>query len=127
MGAEVLSAWGRSPFAVGQGMDPELLRCEGQVRYLLVRGTRDGSSVAAVGAIWVSEDGRRGGVVPNPNSSWAAAELVRNHDGALERGWSPERIFDYWRDTRDEPWGLDIDPPQVAETLRALTARVEAA
>ena len=75
----------------------------------------------------VSEDGRRGGVVPNPDSPWAAVELVRNHDGALERGWSPERIFDYWRDARDQPRGLEIDPPEVAETLLALTARVEAA
>lgn len=126
MSAETSFAWGRSPFAVAERVDPQLLRTEGRVRYLVVRGAREGSDLGVVGAIWVSEDGLRGGVVPHPGAAWSAGELIRNHQGAVERGWSPLRIFAYWRETV-EPWGVEIDPPEVAETLRVLTARIEAA
>ncbi len=92
-----------------------------------MRGSREGAGLGVVGAIWVSEDGRRGGVVPHPEGAWSSAELTRNHQSATERGWSPSQIFEYWRDSADDVWGLEIEPPSGAESLRALTARVQAA
>jgi hypothetical protein len=124
MVAQSSTAWGRSRFAVAEGIDPDLLRSEGRVRYLLVRGAREGSSLGVIGAIWVSEDGKRGGVVPHPEAAWAAGELIRNHEGAIERGWSPLRIFAYWRETVD-PWGVEIEPPATADTLSELAARID--
>ena len=124
MGAETSTTWGRSPFASAERVDPELLRTEGRVRYLLVRGA--GSGVGVVGAIWVSDDGLRGGVIPNPDGVWAAGELIRNHRNAVERGWSPLRIFSYWRENV-EPLGYEIGSPETAESLRELKARVEQA
>ena len=91
---------------------------------VLVRGTDEGRDLGVVGAIWVSEDGERGGVVPNPEAGWAGAELARNHRGALERGWTPARIFEYWRQTADEVWGLQIEPGERAQSLRDLAVRV---
>ena len=125
MGVDVLTGWDRSPFAVVDRVDPRLLGSEGPVRFLLVRGAREGLSLGVVGAIWVSEDGSRGGVISHPEGSWSAAELTRNHQSAVERGWSPARIFEYWRDA--EAWGLEIEPPEAAESLRSLFARVDVA
>jgi len=124
MSAEASIAWGRSPFSVAERVAPEVLRTEGTVRFLLVRGAREGSNLGVVGAIWVSEDGDRGGVVPHPHGAWSAGELIRNYQGAIERGWSPLRIFAYWRESV-EPWGLEIDPPGVAESLLDLKARID--
>ncbi|MGH2637215.1 MAG: hypothetical protein ACRDHU_13860 [Actinomycetota bacterium] len=126
MGAEMSTVWSRSPFAAAGRVDAELLRTEGQVRFLLVRGAREGASLGVVGAIWVSEDGARGGVVPHPDGGWSAGELIRNHQNALERGWSPLRIFAYWRESV-EPWGVEIDPPESAESLRELKIHIERA
>ena len=124
MSAEVSVAWGRSPFAIAERVDPDLLRTEGQVRYLVVHGAREGSSLGVIGAIWVSEDGARGGVIPHHDATWSAGELIRNHQGALERGWSPQRIFAYWRETV-EPWGVEIDPPAIAPSLRELGRHID--
>lgn len=121
---DVSTAWGRSPFTATGRIDPELLRTPGRVRYLIVRGAREGSSLGVLGAIWVSEDGERGGVIPHPEGAWSAGELVRNHRGAIERGWSPLRIFAYWRESV-ERWGVEIDPPAFAESLRELKGRID--
>lgn len=119
VGQQTAWAWARSPLAVIDTANPQAFAEEPDVRYVLVLG--DGPDVfGTVGALWLSEDGRRGGFLPNPGATWTAGEMVRSYEGALERGWTPERIFGYWCETVDAHAGLRFEAPAVAPTLRAL-------
>jgi hypothetical protein len=85
-----------SPFALAEDVATPDLEAEGRVRYVVVTGKQDDGLWGPVGAIWVSEDGRRGGFLVNPWALWEGSEIVRGYGSALERGWSPEQIYRYW-------------------------------
>jgi hypothetical protein len=86
----------RSPFELARVPTVLELEREGPVRYLMVNGRQDDGVWGAVGAVWLSADGRRGGFLVHPWALWEGAEFVRGYRSALERGWSPGAIYDYW-------------------------------
>lgn len=114
-----------SAFALAERPGISDLEREGLVRYTVVDGRRDDGSWGTVAAIWLSEDGERGGVLVNPWALWEGAELARGYRGAVRRGWTPERIFAYWV---DEPWrgSYALGEEQTAETLALLADLVDA-
>ena len=92
----------------------------GPVTYLAVSHEPDDGTSGLVGALWVSSDGQRGGFISSPNDGWAGSEMVRNHDAALERGWTPDGIFRYWADTNGDQDHLRFGPPSTAQSLQVL-------
>ena len=105
-----------SPFALADAPSAPCLESEGRVRYLVVSGKQDDEMWGPVGAIWLSEDGARGGFLVNPWALWEGGEIVRGCRSALERGWTHPQIYSYWR---GEVWprGYVVDDERVAETL----------
>jgi hypothetical protein len=100
---------------------------EGPVRCLLASGDRDDGSWGVVGAFWLSIDGARGGVVVSPEALWTGSELARSYGGALERGWTAERIHAYWQTQVGMAGGrLMIDPQQHVDSLLQIHRRVGA-
>jgi hypothetical protein len=95
------TAQAASPFAPAEAPSLLELQTERNVRYLLVSGRQDDGLWGVVGALWVSEDGQRGGFLIHPWGLDIGTEMVRSHRGALERGFTPSTIFDYWA---KEPW-----------------------
>jgi hypothetical protein len=119
MPAEVLELGMRSPFALlRQPSAPELER-EGRVRYLLMNGRQDDGGWGPVGALWLSEDGRRGGVLVHPWALWEGSELVRSYRSAQHRGWTPRAIYGYWQEERRHG-DSGAEPELTAETLLLL-------
>jgi hypothetical protein len=115
--------WGdASPLAlVKESVSVPAMRTEGSVRYLLASGARDGGSFGVIGAFWVSDDGQRGGFLVSPQAIYAGSEMVRSYRGALRRGWTHDRIFEYWRGRAGLTEGaLSIDRRRRAETLLQL-------
>lgn len=114
-----------SPFALVESPTTEQLETEGRVRYLLVSGRQDDGLWGPIGALWRSEDGCRGGFLVDPWALWGGSEVVRGYRSALERGWTPETIYDYWQ---REVWprGYTIDPEREAESLLLLNELVAA-
>lgn len=108
-----------SPFAIADDPTAPELEAEGRVRYLVVTGKQDDGLWGPIGAVWVSEDGRRGGFLVNPWALWEGSEIVRGHRSALERGWTPEDIYRYWR---NEVWpgSYVVDGEREAQTLLLL-------
>jgi len=91
---------------------------EGPVRCLLASGDRDDGSWGVVGAFWLSIDGERGGVVVSPDALWIGSELARSYRGAIDRGWTAERIYGYWQTQVGVAGGrLMLDPQQHADSL----------
>jgi hypothetical protein len=86
------------------------------VRYLMVHGKQDDGLWGPVGAVWRSEDGRRGGFLVHPWALWEGSEFVRCYRSALKRGWSAEAIYGYWQ---HEVWRgtYSADVERDAETL----------
>jgi hypothetical protein len=112
-------AWGSpSPFATPPASTTlPHLATEGRVRFLLVSGERDDTTWGLVGAFWLSEDGARGGFVVSPDSLWHGSEMIRSYRGALGRGWSDQRIFEYWEAQTGSLGTYMVDPEKTAETL----------
>ena len=105
-----------SPFALVEDLSAPQLEAEGRVRYLVVSGKQDDGLWGPVGALWVSQDGRRGGFLVNPWALWEGSELVRGYDSALERGWSADEIYRYWG-TEVWPGAYVVDDEREAQTL----------
>lgn len=114
-----------SAFAIADRPAPLALEDQGRVRFLLVSGKQDAGSWGVVGALWLSDDGDRGGFLVNPWALWVGSEIVRGYRSASDRGWSPERIFEYWR---SEVWrgSYSVDDEQPAGTLGLLVELVNA-
>jgi hypothetical protein len=91
----------RSPFALVPPPASFELESEGRVRYLLMQGKQDDGVWGAVGALWISDDERRGGFLVHPWALWEGSEFVRGYRSALQRGWSPSAIYRYWQ---EEVW-----------------------
>ena len=124
-----VGSWvGQSPFAVKTDLvDQEWLVSEGRVRYLIVHGELDRGGTGIVGAIWISVDGNRGGFVRGFGATWSAGEMARSHKGALDRGWTHDRIFRFWNETPGELIGITVADLAEAESLRKLVNFVEGA
>lgn len=117
--ATVRTSWAQlSPFATTPvpAHLPDLER-EGTVRFLLVSGERDDTAWGVTGAFWLSMDGRRGGFLVSPASLWHGSEMVRSFRGALDRGWSEERIYSYWEGQAGSVGTYMVDPEQRADSL----------
>jgi hypothetical protein len=87
----------RSPFSVVRLPTSFDLAPEGRVRYLLVYGRQDDGVWGPVGALWMSVDGERSGFLVHPWALWEGSEFVRSYRSALERGWTADSIYRYWR------------------------------
>ena len=59
---------------------------EGPVRYLLVTGKQDDGLWGPVGAVWLSEDGERGGFLVHPWALFEGSDFVRGYRSARDRG-----------------------------------------
>jgi hypothetical protein len=113
-----------SPFAMSP---PPLLRDlqrEGAVRFLLVAGERDDGAWGVVGAFWLSDDASHGGFLAAPESLWRGSEVSRSYRGALARGWTPERIYRYWKAEAGNADTFMIDPEEQAGSLYQVACRV---
>jgi hypothetical protein len=104
-----------SPFAPSEAPTTSELETERDVLYLLVSGRQDDGPWGPIGAVWVSNDGERGGFLIHPWALEAGAEMMRSYRGALDRGFTPTSIFDYWA---NDPWTSNVvDEARQAETL----------
>lgn len=114
-----------SAFAVAERPTASDVSVEGGVRFLLVSGRRDEGSWGPVGAAWLAEDRSRGGFIVNPWALWEGSEVVRGYRSAHDRGWSAERIHEYWR---SEVWrgSYSVDEEQFAGSLALLCELVNA-
>jgi hypothetical protein len=114
-----------SPFAIVRPATTARLAPEANVRYLVVSGRQDDGVWGPIGAVWLSDDGRRGGFLVNPWALWEGSEFVRGYRSALTRGWTAETIFEYWR---REVWprGYGREEEHVAESLALLADLVAA-
>lgn len=114
-----------SAFAVAEMPRSSALDGERRVRFIVVSGRQDDGFWGPVGALWLSEDRRRGGFLVNPYALWNGSEIARGYRGATERGWTSEAIFDYWS---NEIWrgSYSVDAEQRAETLSLLAELVNA-
>ena len=117
--AEVVSLGSRSPFSIVEPVSSPQLEAEGRVRYLLVSGKQDDGIWGPVGAVWLSEDTRRGGFLVHPWGLFEGSEFVRGYRSALKRGWVPQSIYRYWQ---HEVWRgtYAIDRERESETLPLL-------
>jgi hypothetical protein len=114
-----------SAFAVAKMPRSSVLELERRVRFLVVSGRQDDGLWGPIGALWLSDDGARGGFLVNPYALWNGSEIARSYRSAHKRGWRPEAIFDYWS---EEIWRgpYSIDEEQGAETLALLADLVNA-
>ena len=108
-----------SPFALAEDLSAPQLEAEGRVRYLVVTGKQDDGLWGSIGALWVSQDGRRGGFLVNQWALWEGSEIVRGYGSALERGWDAEEIYRYWG-TEVWPGSYVVDEEREAQTLMLL-------
>jgi hypothetical protein len=108
-----------SAFSVAGAPSALDLEAEGRVRYLMVNGRQDDGLWGPLGALWLSEDGSRGGFLVTPWAVWEGSEFVRGYRGAIGRGWTPGQIYRYWQ---HEVWrgSYAIDDEQSAPTLALL-------
>jgi hypothetical protein len=108
-----------SPFALAEDLSAPQLEAEGRVRYLVVTGKQDDGLWGPIGALWVSQDGRRGGFLVNQWALWEGSEIVRGYGSALERGRDAEEIYRYWG-TEVWPGSYVVDEEREAQTLMLL-------
>ena len=114
-----------SAFAVAEMPRSSVLEHERCVRFLVVSGRQDDGLWGPIGALWLSDDGARGGFLVNPYALWNGSEIARSYRSAHKRGWRPEAIFDYWsEEIRRGPYSIDEE--QGAETLALLADLVNA-
>ena len=116
-----------SPFAIPSptGILPSI-GTEGPVRFLLVSGEKDNAKWGIVGALWLSDDGSRGGFLLSPEALWHGKEMVRSYRSALSRGWEDGQIYAYWQAHVGVAGKLMIDPQQHADNLFQVARRVGA-
>jgi hypothetical protein len=117
--AQVVSLGSRSPFSIVEPVSTWEIDAEAPVHYLLVSGKQDDGVWGPVGAIWLSEDARRGGFLVHPWGLFEGSEFVRGYRSAIKRGWVAESIYRYWQ---REVWRgtYAIDRERRSETLRLL-------
>ncbi|GBC87834.1 hypothetical protein HRbin12_01852 [bacterium HR12] len=101
------------------------LRSEGPVRYLVISGRQDDGLWGPLGALWRSEDGKRGGFLVHPWALWEGSEMVRCYRSALAHGWTPEEIYRYWQ-REVWPQGYVVDEERSAASLMLLADLVAA-
>jgi hypothetical protein len=121
---EVSSIWAR-PQTTATRERIVALPDDERVRYAVMHDTRADWTVGPIGALWVSEDGARGGF-ESTSHGWLAQDMRRNYESALARGWTPGRIFTYWTELNDEGQLL-VDPPQDAASLNVVRYALGAA
>ena len=116
-----------SPFAATPTAShlPQLVSDE-PVRFQLVAGEQDDGSWGIVGAFWLSSSTRHGGFLISPTAIWHGSEMTRSYRGALDRGWTEERIFSYWQDQSGGAGSYVIDPVEDAGSLFEVARRVGA-
>ncbi len=116
---------GRSVFSVLDPPTTHQLETEGRVRFLLLYGKQDDGLWGPLGALWLSDDGARGGFLVNPWALWEGSEIVRGYRSALERAWAPDQIYRYWQ---REVWprAYTVDEEREAESLSLLNELVAA-
>jgi hypothetical protein len=109
----------RSPFSLVRPPTSLDLHPEGRVRYLVMNGRQDDGTWGPVGALWLSDDGERGGFLVHPWALWEGSEFVRGYRSATGRGWTPATIYRYWL---GESWrGSNVAEGELrAETLLLL-------
>jgi hypothetical protein len=115
-----------SPFATRPALQFADLQREGSVRFLLVSGERDDAAWGIVGALWLADEGDHGGFLVAPGSLWHGSEMVRSYMGAVERGWTHERIYGYWEEQVGSTRTYMIDPGERASSLFEVARRVGA-
>src|SRR5262249_8345453 len=117
----------RSPLSAARDRvtAPDAL-AEGPVRFLLVSAGLDDARWGVVGALVLSIDGARGGVVVAPPAMWQGSEMARSFSSAVTRGWTPEEIYRYWQHQVGAKGTIMIDPQQHADTLFQVARRVGA-
>lgn len=116
---------GGSPFSVIRAPGIRELDREGRVSYVLLSGRQDDGLWGPVGAVWLSDDGERGGFLVAPWALWEGSEIVRGYRSALRRGWTPQQIYAYWQ---REVWtrGYTAREERSAESLFLLNELVSA-
>jgi len=114
-----------SPFSILPAPTTGQLRTEGRVRYLIMSGRQDDGVWGPMGALWLSEDGERGGFLVSPWAIWEGSEIVRGYRSALRRAWTPGEIYAYWQ---REVWprSYTVSPEHDAESLYLLNELVSA-
>jgi hypothetical protein len=114
-----------SAFSIAETPTTSQLESEGRVRFLLVSGRQDDGLWGPIGALWLSEDERRGGFLVNPWALWEGSEIVRGFRSALERGWTAAAVYDYWQ---REVWprGYTVDEERETQSLFLLHELVAA-
>jgi len=114
-----------SAFSLVEAPTTNQLETEGRVRFLLLSGKQDDGLWGPLGALWLSEDGTRGGFLVNPWSLWEGSEIVRGYRSALERAWTADQIYSYWQ---REVWprAYTVDEEREAESLLLLNELVAA-
>jgi len=121
------SGWNeRSPFAATPTAShaPQLVSDEA-VHFLQVAGEQDDGSWGIVGAFWLSYSERDGGFFISPTALWQGTEMARSYRGALDRGWTEEQIFSYWKSLSGDAGSYMIDPED-AGSLFEVARRVGA-
>jgi hypothetical protein len=113
-----------SPFATTPAAQLTDLQRDGSVRFLLVSGERDDGAWGVVGAFWLSDEGDHGGFLVSPESLWHGSEMVRSFRGALLRGWTEERIYQYWEAQAGSTSIYMIDPEESASSIFQVARRV---
>jgi hypothetical protein len=114
-----------SVFSLVDAPTIDQLEIEGRVRFLLLSGKQDDGLWGPLGALWLSEDGTRGGFLVHPWALWEGSEIVRGYRSALERAWTPEQVYRYWQ---REVWprAYTVDEEREAESLSLLNELVAA-
>lgn len=114
-----------SPFSAIPAPTTTQLETEGPVRYMIMSGRQDDGVWGPMGALWLSEDGERGGFLVNPWAIWEGSEIVRGYRSALRRAWTPTEIYAYWK---REVWPRSylVSEEHQAESLFLLNELVSA-
>jgi hypothetical protein len=67
------------------------------VRFVPAFAPQDDGRRVLLGVLWLSLDDEAVGFVVHPQAIWSGGEIARSIQGALRRGWTPGRIYAYWR------------------------------
>jgi hypothetical protein len=96
------------------------------IRYIVMHTIGDNGSIRPLGAVWISDDGSNGGFIPARVGGWLAEEMRRSYESALARGWTNERIFEYWQDRATGDDDLIVDRPDRRDDLDDLRRMLNA-
>ena len=87
------------------------------LRFILMHATRTDGSVWPLGAVWLNDSGDDGGFLPARAGGWLSEEMQRSYDGAIARGWTPSRIFEYWERRAAGHDDVIVDAPEGGDDL----------